>query len=63
MLVMAVMDVLCMGGIAFCLRFLVALFQESKPRQIGDRMRPQLSSGKNPKAGPQQPQQPMSRAA
>jgi len=45
MLVMAAMDVLCMGGIAFCLRFLVALFQERKPRRIGDRVRPELSSG------------------
>jgi hypothetical protein len=63
MLVMAAMDVLCMGGIAFCLRFLVALFQERKPRRIGDRMRPQLSSGENPKAAPRQQQQPMSRAA
>jgi hypothetical protein len=63
MLVMAAMDVLCMGGIAFCLRFLVALFQERKPRRIGDRVRPRLSSGENPNVGPQQPQQPMSRAA
>jgi hypothetical protein len=63
MLVMAAMDVLCMGGIAFCLRFLVALFQERKPQRIGDRVRPQLSSGENPNAGPQQQQQSMSRAA
>jgi hypothetical protein len=63
MLVMAAMDVLCMGGIAFCLRFLVALFHERKPREIGDRVRPQLSSGQNPDAGPQQQQQPMRRAA
>jgi hypothetical protein len=63
MFVMAAMDVLCMGGIAFCLRFLVALFQERKPRRIGDRVRPQLSSGENPNAGPQQQQQPMTRAA
>jgi hypothetical protein len=63
MLVMAAMDVLCMGGIAFCLRFLVALFQERKPRRIGDRVRPQLSSGENPNAGPRQQHQPMSRAA
>ncbi len=63
MLVMAAMDVLCMGGIAFCLRFLVALFQERKPRQIGDRVRPRLSSGENGNAGPQQQQQPMTRAA
>jgi hypothetical protein len=62
MLVMAVMDVLCMGGIAFCLRFLVALFQERKPR-IGDRVRPRLSTGDNPNPEPQQQQQSMSRAA
>jgi hypothetical protein len=54
MFVMAAMGVLCMGGIAFCLRFLVALFQERKPRRIGDRVRPRLSSGENPNAGPQQ---------
>jgi hypothetical protein len=63
MLVVAVMDALCMGGIAFCLRFLVALFQERKPRRIGDRVRPQLSSGGSPNAGPLQYQQPMTRAA
>ena len=63
MFVMAAMGVLCMGGIAFCLRFLVALFQERKPRRIGDRGCPQLSSGENPNAAPQQQQQPMSRAA
>ena len=34
MFVMAAMGVLCMGGIAFCLRFLVALFQERKPRGL-----------------------------
>jgi hypothetical protein len=63
MLVMAVMDILCVGSIAFCLRFLVALFQERKPRQIADRVRPQRSSVEKPKAAPQQPHQPMSRAA
>jgi hypothetical protein len=63
MFVMAVIEVLCVGGIAFCLRFLVALFQERRPRRIGDRVRPQLSSGGNPNAGPQQHQQPMTRAA
>ena len=63
MFVVAVMDMLCVGSIAFCLRFLVALFQERKPRQIGDRVHPQLSSGKNPKAAPRQQHQPMSRAA
>jgi hypothetical protein len=63
MLVMAVMDMLCMGGIAFCVRFLVALFQERKPRRIGNRVRPQLGSGENPKAAPQQHRQPIRRAA
>jgi hypothetical protein len=62
MLVMAVMDMLCVGSIAFCLRFLVALFQERKPRRTDDRA-PQLGSGKNPKAVTMQQRQPMSRAA
>jgi hypothetical protein len=62
MLVMAVMDGLCMGGIAFCLSFLVALLQERKPARTGDRVRPRLSSGGNPNTGPQQ-QQPTTRAA
>jgi hypothetical protein len=63
MLGMAVMDVLCMGGIAFCLRFLVALLQERKPARTGDRVRPRFISGGNPNTGPQQHQQPTTRAA
>jgi hypothetical protein len=63
MFVMAVMDMLCVGSIAFCLRFLVALFQERRHPRIDERAHPQLSSGKSLKAVPRQQREPMSRAA
>jgi hypothetical protein len=47
MFVTAVMTVLCTAGIAFYVRFLVALCQECKPRLIADWMRLRLGSGKD----------------
>jgi hypothetical protein len=35
MFVMAVMTMLCAAGVTFCLRFLLALRTECKPRRIG----------------------------
>jgi hypothetical protein len=46
MFVTAVMTVLCTAGIAFYVRFLVALCQECKPR-FADWMRLRLGSGKD----------------
>jgi hypothetical protein len=42
--VMALMTVLCMGGSVFCVRFLIALCNERKPRQVGYWVRLRLGS-------------------
>jgi hypothetical protein len=42
--VMALMTMLCMGGSVFCVRFLIALSNERKPRQIGYWVRLRLGS-------------------
>ncbi len=47
MFVTGVMTVLCTAGIAFYVRFLVALCKECKPRRIGYWVRLRLSSGEN----------------
>ena len=44
MFVMAAMMVLCAAGIAFYMRFLVALCKECKPRRIGFWVRMRLAS-------------------
>jgi hypothetical protein len=44
MFVMAAMTVLCTAGIAFYVRFLVALSKECKPRRIGFWVRMRLAS-------------------
>jgi hypothetical protein len=44
MFVMAAMTVLCTAGIAFYVRFLVALSKECKPRRIGFWVRRRLAS-------------------
>ena len=44
MFVMAAMTVLCTAGIAFYVRFLVALCKECKPRRIGFWVRMRLGS-------------------
>ena len=45
MLTTAVMTVLCMAGVAFCVRFLVALCKECEPRLIGYWVRLEPGSG------------------
>ncbi len=47
MFVTAVMSVLCTAGIAFYVRFLVALCKECKPRSIGYWVRLRLGSGED----------------
>ena len=47
MFVMPVMTVLCTAGIAFYVRFLVALCKECKPRRIGYWVRLRLGSGED----------------
>jgi hypothetical protein len=47
MFVTAVMSVLCTAGIAFYVRFLVALCKECKPRSIGYWARLRLGSGED----------------
>jgi len=42
--VMALMTVLCTGGSVFCVRFLIALCNERKPRQVGYWVRLRLGS-------------------
>jgi len=44
MLVASAISVLCLAGIAFYLRFLVALCREYRPRLIGYRVRLRLGS-------------------
>ena len=44
MFAMAAMTVLCTAGIAFYVRFLVALCKECTPRRIGFRVRMRLAS-------------------
>ncbi len=63
MFVTGVMTVLCTAGIAFYVRFLVALCKECKPRRIGYWVRLRLSSGENAIAKLQQRKKPVTRAA
>jgi hypothetical protein len=63
MLVTAVMTVMCGAGIAFYLRFLVALREERKPRLIGYWARLRLGSSENAKAERQEREKPTTRAA
>lgn len=63
MFVTDLMTVLCTAGIAFYVRFLVALSQECKPRRIGYWVRLRLGSGENAIAELQQRKKPVTRAA
>jgi hypothetical protein len=45
--VMSVIMLLCTAGIAFYVRFLVALYKECKPRRIGYWVRLRLGSGED----------------
>lgn len=63
MFVTAVMTVLCTAGIAFYVRFLVALCKECKPRRIGYWVRLRLGSSEDTIAELQQGKRPVTRAA
>jgi hypothetical protein len=63
MFVRGLMTVLCTAGIAFYLRFLVALGKESTPRRLSYGVRLRLGSGENAIAELQQRQKPITRAA
>ncbi len=63
MLVMAVMTLLCVAGVAFCLRFMVALCKERERRQIGYSVRLRLSSGEGPITELQGRKKPVTHAA
>jgi hypothetical protein len=57
------MTVLCTAGIAFYVRFLVALCKECKPRSVGYWVRLGLGSGESAIAEPPQRRKPVTRAA
>jgi hypothetical protein len=63
MFVMAAMTALCTAGVAFCVRFLVALCKECKPHRIGYWVRLPLNSGEDPITELQQWKKPVARAA
>jgi hypothetical protein len=63
MFVMVLMTVLCTAGIAFYLRFLVALCRESKPRPIGYWIRLRLVSGEDTIVEMRERKKPVTRAA
>ena len=62
MVVMALWTVLCTAGIAFYVRFLVALCKECKPRLTGDWVRLSSGSGEDALAEPQTRTRPVIRA-
>ena len=63
MFVMAFMTLLCTGGAMFCVRFLVALCKECKPRRIGYWVRLRVGSGEDAIAELRQRKKPVTRAA
>jgi hypothetical protein len=63
MLVMAVMTLLCVAGVTFCLRFMVALCKEHERHQIGYSVHRQLSSGESPITELQGRKKPVTHAA
>ena len=63
MVVTAVWTVLCTAGIAFYVRFLVALCKECKPRLTGYWVRLRLGSGKDTIAERQERKKPVTGAA
>jgi len=58
-----VITLLCTGGIAFYVRFLVALSKESKPRSSGYWVRLRLGSGEDTIAELPRRRKPVTRAA
>jgi hypothetical protein len=63
MVVLTVWTVLCTAGIAFYLRFLVALCKECNPRLIGHWARLRSGGGEDILGGPQVRTRPVTRAA
>jgi hypothetical protein len=63
MFVTGVMTLLCTEGIAFYVRFLVALCKECKPRRMVYWVRLRLGSGENAIAELPQRKKPVTRAA
>ena len=63
MFVIAAMTVLCTAGIAFYVRFLVALCKECEPRRIGYWVRIRLGSGEDTIVELQARRKPVTRAA
>jgi hypothetical protein len=63
MFLKTVMMLLCTAGIAFYVRFLVALCKESKSRSIGYWVRVRLGSGEDTIAELPERKQPVTRAA
>jgi len=63
MFVMALMTVVWTAGVAFYLRFLVALCRECKPRPIGYWIRLRLGSGENTIVEMRERKKPVTRAA
>jgi hypothetical protein len=59
----SLMTVLCAAGVAFYLRFLVAVCKECKPRSTGYWVRLRLSSGEDTIAELPEQRRPVSRAA
>ncbi len=58
-----VMTMFCAAGIAFYVRFLIALCKESAPRRIGYWVRLRLDSDENSIAEQRQQKKPATRAA
>jgi hypothetical protein len=63
MFVTGLITVLCTAGIAFYVRFLVALCEVLTPRRIGSWVRLRLGSGENAIAELQQRKKPVTRTA
>ena len=63
MFVMGAWTVLCTAGIAFYVRFLVALCKECKPRVIGYWVRLRLDTGGDTLAEPHERKRPAAHAA
>jgi hypothetical protein len=63
MFVITVLTVLCTAGVAFYVRFLVALCKERRPRRIGHWVRLRLGSREGTIAELQRPRRPVTRAA
>jgi hypothetical protein len=63
MLVMPMMTAMCTAGVAFYVRFLVALCKECKPRRIGYWVRLRLGSGKSSITELQGRREPVTRVA